>query len=192
MKFLIYLSLRSSILSRGTHWVSFPVPGPMTIRSSSFFRAKYLCTGLVQQQDRIPVTFSEYVWAPYRTCPDLWHTNGQIASGGYKMGSPPPTLGWPLRWLENTLNQNFFSSNSLSLKLHSNPSLLGEIWANSWVTHSIFKQEHFTNNLCVFITLRDSSPRRTRYPLIATKVVVSFKRFVLLFPSWGFDSEKLN
>jgi hypothetical protein len=51
-----------------------------------------------------------------------------------------PSLCWPLHWLENTLNQSFLSSNSLSFNLHSNPSLLGEIWANLWVTHSIFKQ----------------------------------------------------
>jgi hypothetical protein len=54
-----------------------------------------------------------------RIYPDLWHLNGQIHYGAYKRGSPPPQLIWSLHWLENTLNQSFLSSNSLSLSLSS-------------------------------------------------------------------------
>jgi hypothetical protein len=59
---------------------------------------------------------------------------------GYKKRSTPPSLRWPLHWLENTFNQHFLSSNSLSFKLHSRPSFLREIWAILWVILSIFKQ----------------------------------------------------
>jgi hypothetical protein len=52
--------------------------------------------------------------------------------------------------------------------------------------------KHFTNDLCVFVTLRDSSPRRIRCPARVTKVVVSFKKFVLPSPSWGFDIGRPN
>jgi hypothetical protein len=41
------------------------------------------------------------------------------------------------------------------------------------VTLSIFKQKHFTDDLHVFVTLEDLSPRWTRCPSRATKVVVS-------------------
>jgi hypothetical protein len=111
---------------------------------------------------------------------------------GYKRGYPPPPLIWPLRWLKNPLNLHFLNSNSLSLNLQSNPCLLGEIWANSWVTLSIFKRKHITDNLCVFVTLENLSPRWTRCPLGATKVVVSLGKFVLPSPLWWFDSGKLN
>jgi hypothetical protein len=60
--------------------------------------------------------------------------------GAYKRRSPPSSLSWPLYWRKNPLNQSFFSSNSLSFKLHSNRTLLWEIWAILWVTHSIFNQ----------------------------------------------------
>jgi hypothetical protein len=56
----------------------------------------------------------------------------------------------------------------------------------------IFKKEHFTNNLLVYVTLGDSSPRRTRYPSGDTKDVVSSEKFVLPSPLWRFDSEELN
>jgi hypothetical protein len=68
-------------------------------------------------------------------------TSQQLDSCGvHKRMFMPPSFCWPLHWLENTLNQSFLSSNSLSFKIHSNPSLLGEIWAILWVTSSIFKQ----------------------------------------------------
>jgi hypothetical protein len=51
---------------------------------------------------------------------------------------------------------------------------------------------HFTNDLRMFVTLRDLSPRWTRCPPGATKVVVSLGKFVLPSPSWGFPSEKPN
>jgi hypothetical protein len=51
---------------------------------------------------------------------------------------------------------------------------------------------HFTDNLCVFVTLGNLSSRRTRCPPGATKVVVSLRKFVLPSPSWGFDSGKPN
>jgi hypothetical protein len=98
------------------------------------------CTGHVQCQDQVSETFARHVCPPTWTCPDLWHPNEQIPYGTYKRESLTSPLIWPLHWHENTLNQSFLSSNSLSLKFHSNPSLLREIWANSWVTHSIFKQ----------------------------------------------------
>jgi hypothetical protein len=59
---------------------------------------------------------------------------------GYKRRPTPPQLIWTLHSLENTSNQPFLSSNSLSFKLHSNPSFLREIGAILWVTLSIFKQ----------------------------------------------------
>jgi hypothetical protein len=109
-----------------------------------------------------------------------------------KGGLHPPLLIWLLPWLEKVINLSFLSSDTL--KLQSNPNLRGEIWAKSWVSRSIFKQEqeHVTSNLCVFVTLWDSSSRRTRSPSGATKVVVSPKKFVLFSPSWGFDSEEPN
>jgi hypothetical protein len=160
----------------------------MTCLISLFSAIKSSCTGLVRcsRPDSKAVFLSCLV--PYRTCSDLWHPNGQIPYEDYKRRSPPPSLIWPLRWIKNPLNLSFLRSNSLSLKLQSNPSLLGWIWAKPWVTHSIFEQEHFTNNLHVFITLSDSSPWWTRCPLRATKVVVSLKKFVLPSPLWEFDS----
>jgi hypothetical protein len=52
--------------------------------------------------------------------------------------------------------------------------------------------KHFTDDLRLFVTLGDLSPRRTRCPPGATKVVVSLEKFVLPSPLWGFDSEKSN
>jgi hypothetical protein len=52
--------------------------------------------------------------------------------------------------------------------------------------------KHFTDDLCVFVTLGDLSPRRTRCSPGATKVLVGLEKFVLPSLSWGFDSEKLN
>jgi hypothetical protein len=43
--------------------------------------------------------------------------------------------------------------------------------------------KHFTDDLCVFVTLGD---------LTVTKVVVNLENFVLPSPSWGFDSGKPN
>jgi hypothetical protein len=60
------------------------------------------------------------------------------------------------------------------------------------VTHSFLEQEHFTNNLCVFVTLGDLSYRQTRCPSEATKVMVNPEKFVFSSPSWGFDSAKPN
>jgi hypothetical protein len=60
------------------------------------------------------------------------------------------------------------------------------------VSHLTLKQEQFINNLRVLVTLRDSSLRWTRYPLGATKIVVSHEMFVLPSPLWGFDSEELD
>jgi hypothetical protein len=45
--------------------------------------------------------------------------------------------------------------------------------------HLNLQAKHFTDDLHVFITLGDLSPRWTRYLLGATKVVVSLKKFVL-------------
>jgi hypothetical protein len=39
--------------------------------------------------------------------------------------------------------------------------------------------KHFIDNLRLFITLRDLSPRQTRYCPRVTKVVVDLKKFVL-------------
>jgi hypothetical protein len=64
----------------------------------------------------------------YLICPILWHPR-QIPSGGYKRPPTPPQLSCPLSSFENTLNQPFLSSKSLSLKIHSNLSFLREIWA---------------------------------------------------------------
>jgi hypothetical protein len=48
--------------------------------------------------------------------------------------------------------------------------------------------KHFTNDLCMFVTLGDLSPRWTRCSLGVTMVVVNLRKFVLSSPSWGFDS----
>jgi hypothetical protein len=52
--------------------------------------------------------------------------------------------------------------------------------------------KHFTDDLRVFVTLRDSSPRWTMCHPGATKIVMSLEKFVLLSLLWGFNSEKLN
>jgi hypothetical protein len=77
----------------------------------------------------------------YRDCcwtcaaPNIEHVrvsdtpNEQIPSRGYKRPPTLPQLGWLLSSFENTLNQPFLSSKSLSLKLHSNLSFLRDIWA---------------------------------------------------------------
>jgi hypothetical protein len=52
--------------------------------------------------------------------------------------------------------------------------------------------KHFTDDLRVFVTLRDSSPRWTRCHSRATKIVMSLRKFVLLSLLCGFNSEKLN
>jgi hypothetical protein len=52
--------------------------------------------------------------------------------------------------------------------------------------------QHFTDDLRAFVSLGDLSPRWTRCPLGATKVVMSLRKFVWPSPSWGFDSRKQN
>jgi hypothetical protein len=52
--------------------------------------------------------------------------------------------------------------------------------------------KHFIDDLHVFVTLGDLSPRWTRCSLGVTKVVVNLRMFVLPSPSWGFDSGKLK
>jgi hypothetical protein len=130
--------------------------------------------------------------APARTCPDLWHPNGKIPFGGYKKSPMPPSLSWSLHCFENTLNQHFLSSKPLSFNLHSNPRFLKEIWAILLSDHLNLQAMHFTDNLRVFVTLRDLSHRQTRCCPGVTKGVVNLKKFVLPYPSWGFDSGKLN
>jgi hypothetical protein len=122
----------------------------------------------------------------------LWHPNRKIPLGGYKMSITPPSLSLLLHCFENTLNQHFLSSKSLSFKLHSNPSFLREIWAIILSVLLNLQAKHFTNDPYVFITLEDLSPRWTRYYPGVTKVVVNLRKFVLSSPSWGFDSEKPN
>jgi hypothetical protein len=41
----------------------------------------------------------------------------------------------------------------------------------------------------VFVTLGDLSPRWIRCSPGVTKVVVNLEKFVLPYPSWGFDSK---
>jgi hypothetical protein len=48
--------------------------------------------------------------------------------------------------------------------------------------------KHLIDELRVFITLWDSSPRWTRSCSGVTKVMVDLRKFVLPSPSWGFDS----
>jgi hypothetical protein len=52
--------------------------------------------------------------------------------------------------------------------------------------------KHFIDDLCLFVTLGDLYPRRTRCSPEVTKVVVNLRKFVLPSPSWGFESGKLN
>jgi hypothetical protein len=51
---------------------------------------------------------------------------------------------------------------------------------------------HFTDDLRVFVTLGDLSPRYTRCSPGVIMVVVNLKKFVLPSLSWGFDSGKPN
>jgi hypothetical protein len=53
-------------------------------------------------------------------------------------------------------------------------------------------QEHFTNDLRVFITIGHLSLRWIRCSPGGTKVGVIPEKFVLLSPSCGFDSKELN
>jgi hypothetical protein len=48
--------------------------------------------------------------------------------------------------------------------------------------------KHFIDNLFVFVTLGDLSPRWTRCCPRVTKVVVDLGKFISPSPSWGFDS----
>jgi hypothetical protein len=108
------------------------------------------------------------------------------------MSPTPPSLSWPLYCFENTLNQHFMSSKPLVFKLLYNPSFLREIWDILWSDPLNFQAKHFTDDLRVFITIGDLSPRRTRcYPGV-TKVVMDLRKFILPSPSWRFHSEKQN
>jgi hypothetical protein len=84
--------------------------------------------------------------------------------------------------------QPLLSSNSLSLKLHSNVSFLGEISTILLSDPLNIQAKHFINDLRVFISLRDLSPIWTRCCPSVTKVVVNLEKFVLPSPSWRFDS----
>jgi hypothetical protein len=137
----------------------------------------------------------------HRTCLVLERAPRLVRFSDTPMGRfPPRTIKrgvHPLYWFGHSLDLKKLSTKdswapTLSLKLQSNPSLIEEIWAKSWVTLSIFKQDHFTNNLRVFVTLGDSSSRQTMCPSGATKVVVRPRKFVLSSPSWRFDSEEPN
>jgi hypothetical protein len=63
----------------------------------------------------------------HRSCPILWHPNGQIPFRGYKRLPCPSSVGHSVQL--NTLWTNLSWAQNLSLKLHSNPSFIREIWA---------------------------------------------------------------
>jgi hypothetical protein len=97
----------------------------------------------------------------YRTCPVLWHPKGQIPLGDKKSLSPPPhaslarlTTHFNLQTLWDTL----LSSQPLSSKLHSNLSFLGEMWASLLSGPLDLQLKYFTDDLHVFVTLRNSLP----------------------------------
>jgi hypothetical protein len=105
--------------------------------------------------------------------------------------SQVPTMNF--NWLSFTPPLVNFSDPSLSLSQASIKSKPCERdLGQSLSDPSIFKQKHFTDDLCIFVTLRDLSPRRIRRPPGATNVVASLKMFVLPSPTWRFDSGKLN
>jgi hypothetical protein len=60
-----------------------------------------------------------------------------------------------------TLWNSLLSSNLLSLKFHSNPSFLREIWATLLSDPQNLQAKHFIDDLRVFVTLGDLSPRWT-------------------------------
>jgi hypothetical protein len=119
-------------------------------------------TGLVRFPGRVPVRLVRHVRPLTRTCPSLWHPNGQIPLGGYKR---PPHLFNPAGHSiqhANSLRHPFLSSKPLSLKLHSNLSFLWEIWVSLLSDPLVLHSKHFIDDLCVFVTLGDLSLRRTR------------------------------
>jgi hypothetical protein len=100
--------------------------------------------------------------------------------GGYKR---PPRLFNPTDHSIQLAN----TSKPLSLKLHSNLSFLGEILASLLSDPLYLQLQHFIDDLCVFVTLGDLSPRWTGCCSGVTKVVVDLKKFALPSPLWGFD-----
>jgi hypothetical protein len=147
----------------------------------------------VKAHNRTPLPGSREVYrtcpAPTRICLGLWHPNGQIPLGAIK--DPPrlsSSIGHSVQ-LANTLRHSFLSSNplSISLKIHSNLSFIWEIWSSLLSDSLDLQHKHFIDDLCVFVTLGNLSPRQTRcYPGV-TKVVVDLEKFVLPSPSWRFD-----
>ena len=53
-------------------------------------------TGQVRFPSRVPVRLAGHVRPLTRTCPGLWHPNGQIPFGGYKREPTPPLYIWSL------------------------------------------------------------------------------------------------
>jgi hypothetical protein len=110
--------------------------------------------------------------------------------GSIKGGLHPFTL------LATLLTQKSFEPKLLELKISLLLASLKSKPPRRDLSHSLsgplnIQAKHFTNDLRVFVTLGDLSPRQTRCSLGATKAVVSLKKFVLPCP-WGFNSEKSN
>jgi hypothetical protein len=79
----------------------------------------------------------------------------------------------------------------LVMKIKTNPRFLKEICAILLSDPLNLQAKRFTDDLCVFVTVRNLSPRWTRCSPKVTKVVVNLEKFILPSPSWGFDNKKL-
>jgi hypothetical protein len=125
---------------------------------------------------------------------DVWISDTPTVR--YPMGAIKGALR-PLTHLATLLTWKHFESKLLELKLSLPQASLKSKPPRRDLSHLLtdpldLQAKHFTDNLRVFVTLGDLSPRRTRCPLGATKVVVSLRKFGLPSASWGFDSVKLN
>jgi hypothetical protein len=105
--------------------------------------------------------------------------------------------GLPLTHLPSLLTSKHFDPKLLELKLSPPQASLKSKPPRRYLSHLFsdpldLQENHFTYDLCVFVTLGDLSHRMIRCPPGATEVVVSLRKFVLLSPSWEFDIGKLN
>jgi hypothetical protein len=112
---------------------------------------------LIWLLNRVPEMVARHVRASMRTCLGFWHPTARFPSGAIK-GPHASLVGLATQFNLQTLWDTLLSSQPLSFKLHSNPSFLWEIWASLLSDPLDLQLNHFTNNLCVFVTLGDSFP----------------------------------
>jgi hypothetical protein len=111
--------------------------------------------------------------------------------GGYKR---PPRLSNPIG---HSIYLKYTLRHSLELKISLPQASLQSKLSRRDLSHPLsdpldLQLKHFIDELCVFITLGDSSPRQTRSCPGVIMVVVDLKKFVLPSHSWGFDSGNLT